>query len=385
MRNALILLFLISSYNFLLWYITKFGLSPVPLFPDDIYNTVLVLSFNSVLYISWLFGERHRVVLWIGYLFFFQIIVLAVLLGRLDIVVMDLPPVVLTFALVVLFESPVEREIREVIKEREKLLREIDRTVKERQKIEVSLRLLKKEIDKLEEEKRSSELSKEQVEELEARLKKLQEELKEYKDKEKKLLESNKKLFHLLEHMKEGNEYPSGKGEVASLRKERKRLIKEVLQLQELVSLYSEETEGLKADNQRLKSEIESLKLRLSTLEIEKENIKRDSDKAPELLREVLSDIFGLEFSTRAIRELLNLPPQKRRVFLKELRRFSDREGKENVRALATLPDIFKLRFSGGRIYLRRTADSWEVVGLLDSEDDKEKERYIREVLSKID
>jgi len=74
MREPLILLFLIISYNFILWLITDMGLSPIPLFPQDVHHIILVLSFNSVLYISWLFGERHRTVQWIGYLFFFQIV-----------------------------------------------------------------------------------------------------------------------------------------------------------------------------------------------------------------------------------------------------------------------------------------------------------------------
>ncbi|MDQ7081890.1 MAG: hypothetical protein Q9N34_02005 [Aquificota bacterium] len=57
---------------------------PIPLYPDDPYNLVLVLAYNSVLYISWLFGERHRAVQWIGYLFFFQIVVLSVYFGNLE-------------------------------------------------------------------------------------------------------------------------------------------------------------------------------------------------------------------------------------------------------------------------------------------------------------
>ncbi len=385
MRNALTLLFLIVSYNFLLWYITKFHLSPIPLFPDDVYNTVMVLSFNSVLYISWLFGERNRVVLWIGYLFFFHIVALAVILGRLDIVVRDLAPVALTFAMIALFESPMEREIKEIVKEREKLLREIDRVVRERQKVEVSLRLLMKEIDELEQEKKSSELSREQLKELEEKLSRLQEELKEYREKERKLLESNRKLFQLLGHIKEGDERSAGKGELASLRKERKRLIKEVVQLQELSSVYSEENEKLKEENERLKGQLESLRSKLDLLEIEKENVEKLSDRGLELLREMLFDMFNLEFSPRAIRELVSLPPQKRKIFLKELYRLSGRVGQEGLQPLATLRSIYKLRLSGGRIYLRRKEGLWEVVGILDSEDDKEKERYIREVLSKID
>jgi len=145
MREALILLFLIVSYNFLLWYITWMGFSPIPVFPQDPYNTVLVLSYNSALYVSWLFGERHRMVQWIGYLFVVQIIALSIYFEDLKIIVKDLSPVILTFALVVLFESPTEKKIKGIEKEREELLREIDRVRRERERVEVHLRMLRTE------------------------------------------------------------------------------------------------------------------------------------------------------------------------------------------------------------------------------------------------
>ncbi|WP_457600965.1 hypothetical protein [Hydrogenivirga sp.] len=382
MRAALTLLFLIVSYNFLLWYITAFGLSPIPLFPEDAQNVVLVLAYNSVLYISWLFGERHRAVQWIGYLFFFQIVALSVYFGDLEIVVRDLPPVIFTFALVVLFESPTERNIREIYREREELLREIDRIRRERERVEVHLRLLQQEIERVESE-RKQEPSSEKGRELEEKLEKLQAELKEYREKESKLIEANRKLFQLLEVMRDEGETSGSREEIVSLRRERKKLIKELVQLQELVDLYSEENERLKSENRKLRESVSELKVRLGTLEIEREGVRGERDK--DTLKRFLESLLDLEFSERALGELLKLPEDKRKVFIRELFRLSQRQGQENVEPLTTLPSVYKLRFSGGRIYLKRRNGNWVVVGLLGSEDDKEKERYIKNVLSKID
>ncbi len=376
MRDALTLLFLIASYNFLLWYITWTGLLPIPLFPTDPHHVVLVLSYNSVLYVSWLFGERHRTVQWIGYLLVIQIIALSVYFEDLRIIVKDLSPVAFTIALVVLFESPTEKRIKSVEREREDLLREIDRVRRERERVEVHLRMLRSEIEELEKEREKG------SKELEERLAQLQRELEEYKEKESRLLETNRKLFQLLEMMREEVEPLGSKEELASLRKERKRLVREVIGLQELLDVYADENEKLKEENARLKKRVEELNLKLGEMELRKEN--RESGRG-KLYRDVLEDILQIKVSERAAEELARLPVQKRRMFLKELLRFSHKEGQEKVEPLTVVPGVYKLRLPGGRIYLKRRNGSWEVVGVLGSEDDKEKDRYIRNVLSKID
>ncbi len=383
MREALILLFLTVSYNFLLWYITSQGLSPIPLFPEDVHHVILVLSFNSVLYISWLFGERHRVVQWIGYLFFFQIVALSFYFRDLGIVVRDLPPVIFTFALVSLFESPTEKDIRSVEREREELLVEMDRIRRERERIDARLRMLREEIKKVEREKSREEVSATQREELEKKLRSLQEELEEYRRKENKLLEANRKLFQLLDMLRSEGDTGASREELASLRRERKKLIKELIQLQELVDIYADENEKLKEENEELKRRTEQLQRRLNALEVGLENLSRGRGEHDSAYRELLSSLLNLHISERAFGELKRLPPDRQRAFLRELLRFVLREGKDRVEPLATLRDVYKLRLSGGRIYLRRTDRGWEVVGVLDSEDDKDKDRYIKNVLSR--
>ncbi len=384
MREALILLFLIVSYNFILWFITEQGLSPVPLFPQDVYHVILVLSFNSVLYISWLFGERHRTVQWIGYLFFFQIVALSFYFRSLEIVVRDLPPVIFTFALVALFESPTEKEIKSIEREREELLVEMDRIRRERERIDARLRMLRQEIRKLEEERSRAEVSSAQREELEERLRKLQEELEEYREKESRLLESNRKLFQLLDMLRSEADVKSSREELTGLRKERRKLIKELIQLQELVDIYADENEKLKEENRKLSERLRDLQNRLSVLEIEVENLSRKPPDPESAYREILSSLPEVEISDRALGELIRSDPDKRRSFVRELIKFSLREGKGRIEPLSTLKGVYKLKFSGGRIYVRRKGERWEVVGFLDSEDEKEKERYIRNVLSRL-
>ncbi|HHJ64989.1 MAG TPA: hypothetical protein ENJ61_08820 [Aquifex aeolicus] len=384
MREALILLFLIVSYNFILWFITEQGLSPVPLFPQDVYHVILVLSFNSVLYISWLFGERHRTVQWIGYLFFFQIVALSFYFRSLEIVVRDLPPVIFTFALVALFESPTEKEIKSIEREREELLVEMDRIRRERERIDARLRMLRQEIRKLEEERSRAEVSSAQREELEERLRKLQEELEEYREKESRLLESNRKLFQLLDMLRSESDVKSSREELTGLRKERRKLIKELIQLQELVDIYADENEKLKEENRKLSERLKDLQNRLSVLEIEVENLSRKPPDPESAYREILSSLPEVEISDRALGELIRSDPDKRRSFVRELIKFSLREGKGRIEPLSTLKGVYKLKFSGGRIYVRRKGERWEVVGFLDSEDEKEKERYIRNVLSRL-
>ncbi len=382
MRETFILLFLIVSYNFLLWYITEYEISPVPLFPQDIHHIILVLSYNSVLYISWLFGERHRTVQWIGYLFFFQIIALSFYFRSLEIVVRDLPPVIFTFALLALLESPTEKEIKGIEKEREELLSEIDRVREEREYIETQLRLLKEEIKNLEEEKKE-EGNSEGKEKLEEKLKELQDKLKEYKEKENRLLETNRRLFQLLDILRSESEINGGKKELSSLRKERKKLIKELIQLQELVDLYTDESEKLKEEKEKLLQERKRLQERVESLEEEIKRLRHKEEK----VEEIYMDFFlalGVSISQRALGEFIRLTPERKKSLLREILRFSLSKEKNKAEPLKSVKGIYKLRFQGGRVYIRRNKNLWDIVGVLDSEDDKEKERYIRNILSKI-
>ncbi len=374
MRSALTLLFLIVAYNFLLWYITYRGISPVQLFPQDPYHTILVLSFSSTLYVSWLFGERQGAVQWLGFLFFLQIIAMSLYFGDLAVIVKDLAPVTFTLALVALFESPTERRIKNTERERERLLEEIERVHLQREVVERKLRELTRRIVELEREKEEEDIKEERLKQMEEELEALKSQLNDYREKERRLLETNRRLFQLLENIRaEEGESPSRK-ELTSLRRERKKLIKEVLHFQELLELMSEENEALKDENRRLKEKLEKLRKKVSLLEMQS---RGDMElRRRKIIREILESLTGLRFEDKAVEEFIKLPPDKKRNLIKELLR----NPQEKIRPLATDANLYKLRFSGGRAYLRREGNGLKLVGILDSEEDKDKNLYIRKL-----
>ena len=199
MREAFILLFLIVAYNYILYYITWKELSIVPLFPKDPVNVIIVLSFNITLYLAWLFGERRKIVVALGYLFFFQISLLSFIYRDPYIFVSDLFPVILTFMFVVLFESPFEREKKQLEEEREKLLKKLEELSRERKEVEDKIEEYRKQIGllKIELKQREEELQKakeqsvprEEIEKREKAVRELEEELKRLEEELKRLEE----------------------------------------------------------------------------------------------------------------------------------------------------------------------------------------------------
>jgi len=392
MRDALILLFLIVSYNYLLYYITVKDLVIVPLFPRNTEEIILVLAFNSALYIGWFFGERRKLVTILGYLFFFQTLLLSLVKRDPYTFVSTAFPVTFTLMLVALFKSPFEREIERIRKEREELLKEIERNEKIREKVEEERERLKKEISliKLRLEQREKELEKakkaqeklkevenkeREVKELKTKLQELEKNLKKQKEKEEKLLESNRKLFQLLELLGKEEDKKRGSKEVKELRKERKRLIKEVLELQELLDVYSKENDELKKELEKIKRELEEAKKEIAKLITEKENLLKSVKKKEEVYEEVLKVLFPqTKFTHEAVEEFMKLSPQEKKRFLKELQKLE--EGTK-LESLTNVHGVYKLKFGGGRIYVRKEGDKWVVLGLLDTEQDKEKGRYI--------
>ncbi len=124
-----------------------------------------------------------------------------------------------------------------------------------------------------------------------------------------------------------------------------------------------------------MQKEINELSLKAE--EKEKLFLKRE-----EVYDEVLRALFPyVEFSKDALEEFIKLPPEKKRNALRELLKLSE---KTKLESLTTLPDVYKLKFSGGRIYLKREGKKWKVVGVLGSEQDKEKARFIKALEDKL-
>ncbi|AAC06533.1 hypothetical protein [Aquifex aeolicus] len=399
MKEALILFFLIVSYNYLLYYITAKDLALIPLFPENPEEIILVIAFNSALYIGWFFGERRKLVTILGYLFFFQTVLLSLVKKDPYTFVSTAFPVIFTLMLVALFKSPFERELERIQKEKEALLEELEKNEEVRQKVEEERERLKKEISliklQIEQKERELERAKEAQEKLEEvekkekevnklkeKLRELEKNLKKQKEKEEKLLESNRKLFQLLELLGRKEDKRRGSKEVRELRKERKKLVKEVLELQDLLEIYSRENEELKKELEKLKSELEGAKKEIAKLLTEKENLSKAVKKKEEIYEEVLRVFLpNVKFTPEALQEFMSLSTQEKRRFLRELEKLE--EGTK-LESLTNVHGVYKLKFGGGRIYVRKEGDRWVVIGILDTEQDKEKERYIESLRDRL-
>ncbi|GAB6065551.1 hypothetical protein JCM9492_06430 [Aquifex pyrophilus] len=395
MRNTLLLLFLIVSYNYILYTFTANDLSAIPLFPENPVHRIIVLSFNITLYVGWLFGERRKLVTVLGYLFFFQIILLSILEGDVNVFISNTVPVIFTLMLVTLFESPYEREKKEIEEERRKLLAELEENEKKRKEIEEKIDAYRKEISflklqleqkekDLEEAKRLKqslkeiERKEEEVRSLRERLEGLEKELEKQREKEIKLLDANRKLFQLLELLGKEEEKKRGSKEVKELRKERKKLVKEVLELQSLLDLYDKENKELRQKLKENEKKLEEMKKNLEKLELERESLEREAKKKEEIYREFLNLLFpNISLTDEAVREFINLDLERKRILLKELGKL---ESGVKLETLSTDGSVYKLKFSGGRAYLTRNGKEWKLLGILDSEEDKDKARFIAKI-----
>ncbi len=392
MKNALLLFFLIVSYNYILYAFTVNGLTAVPLFPENPIHRIIVISFNLTLYVGWFFGERRKLVTILGYLFFFQIILLSILERDAKVFISNTVPVIFTLMLVVLFESPHEREKRKIEEERKKLLTELEENERKRKEIEEKIHTYKREISilrfqleqkekNLEEAKRLKqslkeiEKKEEEVKSLREKLWHLENELEKQKEKELKLLDANRKLFQLLELLGKEEEKKRASKEVKELRKERRKLVKELLELQNLLDIYDKENRELRQRLKENEKKLEEIKKKLETIELEKETLEKEVRKKEEIYRELLSLLFpNVSFTDEAVREFISLDPERKKIFLKELGKIE--EGIK-LETLSTDGSVYKLKFSGGRAYLTRNGMKWKLLGILDSEENKDKARFI--------
>lgn len=399
MREALKVLFLIVSYNFLLEYVSSRLPLPVRLFPEDIRSFVMLLSFDSALYLAWLFGYRNTTLLWLAYLFFFQILGISFIDGTYTPIAEYTPSFLITLLFLRFSESPTERRTREIKEEIKKLERELERnrgeleTLREQVKLSEDLILhLNKEKAMIEE--KLNELRDSQMAERQALLKKRDQlaekfrqaeiSLSEYKNKLERITEANRKLFELLEILQRREE-GSQKGEIAQLRKERKKLVKEVLELRSLWESSEREKAQLKLEVLELKSSLEKLQRERDLLELELQELKSRMLSKEEVYMEVLGFVLdNIEMEERALREFISLPVDKKREFMKELLLLNMKGRDESLEAMKGLKNVFKLKPRGGRIYFTFGQKlRWRVLGLIASEDDKDKDRYAKEILVK--
>lgn len=396
-REALKLLFLVVSYNFILSYISSF--LPFRVYPEDLEGILLTASFTSALYLAWLSGSRERTVVWLGYVFLFQIIGLSLVRGNYHALLQFLPPFLITLSLIWLFESPSERRLKKLEEERRRFEEELNRNSLELRNLIEQINLSKGLVESLTKEKEHVERELELLknaqtarrEELEAereellkRLEEAQRKVLDYRGRFERLSKVNRELFQLIESLQE-RESKDDRGELSKLRQERKRLSKELLQMQELLEGLMEENRELSTELKETKRKLEEERREKSRLELEVENHKRVAEGKRRVYGEMLEDLLeNVEFEAGVLQEFSELNREARREFFRELLLLNMKDTTERFETMKGYKNLFKLKPRGGRIYFTYgDKKRWKVVGLLWGEDNTQKVRYARERLVK--
>ncbi|MCS7196801.1 MAG: hypothetical protein NZ827_06000 [Aquificaceae bacterium] len=396
-REALKLLFLIVSYNFTLHYLSLF--LSFYLFPNDLEGLLMVISLNSALYLAWLFGYREKTVVWLAYVYLFQVIGLSVFREEYHTITKFLPSLLITLFLIWLFESPVERRTKKLEEERKRLEEELSKNQSEISGLFEQMNLLRELTHRLNIEKemiereyrrlREEELAeKERLEreraELMGKLEENHRRLKEYSERLERLTRVNRELFDMLDALQE-REPRSAKDELSRLRQERKRLSKELVQLHELIEELIREKKELGQDYENLRQTLEKEKREKEALKLEVENLRVQWEGKKEVYREMFESLLeNVELEERVVREFLHLNREARKEFLRELFLLNMKGYEERFETMKGYRNVFKLKPMGGRIYFTFGENRrWKVIGILWGEEDKLKERYARELLVK--
>lgn len=396
-REALKLLFLITAYNFILHYLS--GFLPFDLFPQNLEDILIVLSIVSALYLAWLLGYREKTVIWLAYVSFFQVVGLSLVRQDYTVIPQFVPPLLITVLLIWLFESPVEKRVKELEENRKKLEEELLRNEEELSRLTEQTNILKELIEGLSKEKENIEKQLERLkqeesierqalerekEELNRRLEENQKKLKDYMERLEKLTRVNKELFEMIEIMQE-KEPKGGKEELIRLRQERKRLSRELIQLQELLEELSQENIELSQRYENIKQAFEKELREKELLKLEIENLKGSLVSSKDIYEEIFNIFFdNIEFEEKAIREFIQLNVEAKKEFIKELFLLNMKNYDDKFESMKGYKNILKLKPAGGRIYFTfGEKKRWKVLGMLWGEDDKTKNRYVRELLVK--
>ncbi|NPA13821.1 MAG: hypothetical protein GXN97_01365, partial [Aquificae bacterium] len=109
-------------------------------------------------------------------------------------------------------------------------------------------------------------------------------------------------------------------------------------------------------------------------------------NKYENLLSKDWVSIFNLvwekvKFSPRALADFMELNQKEKIQFIKALKKLDKSDPKGHKAQSLTISDqtVFKGRFAGGRFYYQINNGMFEIVGILQGEDEKSKDRFIRE------
>jgi myosin heavy subunit len=392
-KEPILLAFLIISYNFALVQLSH--MLDVRLYPSSLSEKLHLTFFLSALYVAWLFGERLRTVAWIGLLFVFNVLLQATVEQRFSLVLEQMPAFLITLLVIKLFESPMEKRLRKFQEEKHRLEEELSKNQKELMEALKTKRLHQELVEKLtkeksELEKRIERLTEEETAEKERllkekedivkRLNSFREILKGYEERIERLTEANRRLFEMLELQQERTT-DRGDRELSKLRNERKRLMKEILTLEELLEEVSRENLRLNEEKENLRHQVEELQRQLSLTQLRLEEYEKIKNTKKELYQEMLDLVLDrIEWEGQALEEFIQLDHQRKKEFLKELMLLNMKELGEVFETLKGVKNTFKLKPKGGRIYFTYGKEkTWRILGILDEEDQKHKERFIRE------
>ncbi len=344
-------------------------------------------------------GERTRTVIWLSYLFFAQILSLALIRQSPEVITSFTPSFLITLGFLWLFESPTERRIRELQREKERLEQKLSENELEIKSLREHMSLLSELAENLSREKRSVELSLSLLKESETekrmelekerehliqRLEEAKRKMSEYAERLERLTSVNRELFALIESLSE-KDNRSGKDELSRLRQERKKLSRELSQLHGLLEELSKENTELSKKYEEAVSELALLKKERDKLLVSLENYKKSVESKKEIYKELLNSLFDrVEFEERTVDEFMELPYEAKGEFLRELLLLNMKDLSDRFETMRGYKNIFKLKPKGGRIYFTYGEKKlWKVVGFLWGEDRARKLRYAKENLVK--
>jgi hypothetical protein len=385
---------LIGFFLFGFFYLSRFyGL---PVFPQTEVEKLLLITFVGFLFLSWLFGERGRSFLVFSYFGTFLIIGLALVTKQYILIPRVLTPVLFTYLSLLLFKSPEEiqreREKREkeLLQERLNVLREkINFYKEELKKFENEYQNLLEEKEKLEKlygELKVEELKK-LLEEREKQLEEYEKKIEETERKLQKLKENNRELWQLLESSLEDDTFSDKKRkEIARLRRELKNLKKELKKAKEELEECKDTKELLTLENNELRKKTEEVSKQLEEFK-EKYRLKAEElNKCMNLYEKDIGYYLSLlldkvVLTPLALSDLNTLSENVKRNFVKYLKKLENIDLQSAKFETLTLgkEKIYKDRFSGGRVYFSIKGGKVYIKGILEGEDDKKKDLFIRQ------
>ena len=391
LREPILLAFLILSYNFALIQISD--MLNLKLYPVSLSEKLHLLFFLSALYTAWLFGERLRTVAWIGAIFVLNVFVQAVLDKDPNLIIQKMPAFLITLIVIKLFESPAEKRLRLLQETKQKLEEELAKNQQELMEALKTRRLYEEILTKLSKEKEDLERKigklAEQEEERQQLLKEKEEivkklnsyaqTLKVFEEKVERLTQANRKLFELIEIQEKKSAIPENK-ELSKLRSERKKLIKEILDMEQALDDLLRENAKLKEEKDRAKEELENTLRKLQLLELELEQYKKSQNSKTEIYKEIFGVVLdNITWEEKALEEFIRLDADRKKEFLKELLLLNMKDLGESFENIKDAKNVFKLKPRGGRIYFTYGKEKrWHIIGLLDAEDDKHKSRFVK-------